>query len=749
MGSRPESSLDGGGTELVEAAPEIVCCEQADEAIRAVRQATKNGTPFAAAFIDVHLPPGGDGLAAARAIRGIDPALNIVIVTGKASPDPPRLARAVGPADKLLFLHKPFHPHEISHLTAACIARRELEAALRSDQARLELLVDRRTRELRITNERLKQDISRRRRVEAALKRSEERYALAAQGANDGLWDWDLVRGEVFYSARWCDILGLSDQTCHSIPATWFDLVHAEDRDALDREVQAHLAGTTRHFEHEHRLLHEDGSYRWVLSRGLASRLPDGTPTRFSGSLTDITKRKQAEAQLVYEARHDSLTGLSNRQRFLFRLDRALSNGRRYEGHGFAVIFLDLDRFKLVNDSLGHQAGDRLLRDVADRLRSCLRTTDTLARYGTEHTMARLGGDEFTILLEHLQAQGDALRVAERVRESLAAPFELDGHEVFTSASMGITFGPAGYQNPTQLLRDADIAMYRAKTAGGGGYAIFDEEMHQRVLDALVTETELRHAVARSEFRLVYQPIVALPERRIVSLEALLRWTSPSRGPIPPGKFIPIAEESGLIHPIGSWVLEKVSSQVAHWKERLPACPPIAINISSRQLQHRDFVQGVEATLNGARQHVKFEITESVFLDSNEITETNLDAMRAMGIELHLDDFGTGFSSLSYLHRLPFQVLKLDRSFSATMKRSQTQRALVRSIISLAHALDMRVVAEGIDRTEDIDLLESFGCDLAQGFVLSRPIEADAVERMLARSPCLLPKGGARAPRPP
>ncbi|MBI2072681.1 MAG: diguanylate cyclase, partial [Gemmatimonadetes bacterium] len=381
-------------------------------------------------------------------------------------------------------------------------------------------------------------DITQRKAAEAALRESEERYALAASGATDGIWDWDLRSGVAYFSSRWKGILGYGEDELGRVPDEWLKRIHADDLPRVKVELATHGEARTPHLESEHRLLHKDGTYRWVLVRGLAVRDQRGEAYRMAGSLTDISDRKKAEEQLIHDALHDPLSNLPNRAFFMTLLDRAIKRTRRRSEYLFAVLFVDLDRFKLVNDSLGHGVGDQLLAAISLRLKSCVRPGDVVAR---------LGGDEFTILLEDIRGVNDATRVAERIQAELKEPFIFDGREVFTSASIGIALSTAGHERPEYFLRDADTAMYRAKTRGKARYEMFDEAMHARAVAQLQLETDLRRALERAEFRVRYQPIVVLSSGQITGFEALVRWQHSERGLIAPGEFIPIAEETGLI----------------------------------------------------------------------------------------------------------------------------------------------------------------------------------------------------------
>ncbi|MGH9419790.1 MAG: putative bifunctional diguanylate cyclase/phosphodiesterase, partial [Thermoanaerobaculia bacterium] len=471
-----------------------------------------------------------------------------------------------------------------------------------------------------------------------ALRESEERYALSARGANDGLWVWDLGADTVYYSDRWKEMLGFSVNEIGDSPDEWFSRIHPDDAAMLRAGIDAHRHGATPSIEHEHRMLGKGGAYRWMLTRGVAVRDAAGNATRIAGSQTDITDRKLAIDRLTHDAFHDALTGLPNRALFMDRLGRLMERSRRHSGHQFAVLFLDLDRFKVVNDSLGHALGDLLLIAVAERLLTALRATDTVAR---------LGGDEFTILLE-IDNLADAVRTAERIQDELHVPFRVGEHEIFTTASIGIALSVTGYERPHDVLRDADIAMYRAKSRGRGIHEVFDKTMHDRAVKLLSFETELRRSIERDELRVHYQPIVSLVSSKVMGFEALLRW---QRGNelVTADEIVPIAEETGLILPIGRWVLREALRQLAEWQQRYPDNESLHmhVNLSAKQFLQPNLVEQIgtalaESEVEAWRLHL--EVTESVVIDSAEAAAELLEQLRSTGVGISLDDFGTGYS---------------------------------------------------------------------------------------------------------
>ncbi|WP_207090307.1 EAL domain-containing protein [Phormidium pseudopriestleyi] len=725
---------------------------------------------------------------------------------------------------------------------------------------------------------------------ERALCESEERYALAVAGANDGLWDWNLITNRVYFSPRWKSLLGyqvengekISEHNSVCFPEEWFSRVHPDDIDPLKQAIADHLAGVTPHFKSEHRILDVQGQYRWMLSRGLAVRDREGNPYRMAGSQTDISDRKATEeanirlaafpkynpnpvlacdfqGEIVYvnpttervleelrlglvtgflprnhrelvvnslkrgksgwqverfvqdrlfywlyhpihslnivhihvmditdrqkaqdtlrhEALHDSLTGLPNRAFFLNRLTSALSRAKVQLDYQFAVIFLDLDRFKVVNDSLGHFIGDCLLVALAKRLQNSVGSGDILARFG---------GDEFTILVEHIPDIETAITLAEKIQTELISPFNLKGYEVFTSASIGIAPSKLGYDRPEDLLRDADIAMYRAKARGKARYEVFDSQMLENAIAQLNLENDLRRSILKNgeltlqahapqffpkkitestphlvipdplsleektdsqpnlepaDFLLHYQPIVALDTGLISGFEALVRWQHPERGLVFPGEFIPVAEETGLILPLGEWVLREACLQMQQWHEQFKTPEPlsISVNLSGQQLGQLDLLARIDRILEETHldpSSLKLEITESVLMENAALAAELLEQLRSRNIHLCIDDFGTGYSSLSHLAQFPINTLKIDKSFVMGMDGDNESSEIVRAIATLAHNLGMYVTAEGVEKEEHLVQLWSLHCDYGQGYFFSRGLDRVAAQKLLEQSP--------------
>jgi diguanylate cyclase (GGDEF)-like protein/PAS domain S-box-containing protein len=564
--------------------------------------------------------------------------------------------------------------------------------------------------------------------LSTALRESEDRYARAARGSNDGLWDWDLVKSEIYYSPRWKEMLGYRDGEIGQRPDEWLCRVHPDDFPRLQAAVAAHCRRETPQLDCEHRMHCKDGTYRWMLSRGLAVWNESGEATRVAGSQTDITAAKVA----------DPLTGLPNRLLFMDRLERRVELSKRRPGREFAALLLGVDRFKNVNDSLGHTAGDLLLKALAARLRDGLRAADTVARLQEDCGVARLAGDEFAVLLDEIRHGGDAVSVAERIGAAMRAPFLLDGHEVFVTASIGIAGSANGYEHAEDLMRDAETALHCAKVAGRARFEIFDVDMRRRAIDRLQVETDLRRALERGELRLHYQPIVDLRTGAIAGFEALVRWQHPLRGLIPPAEFIPVAEETGLIVPAGHWILEQACRDAQLWLETAPGAALLAgggaltlhLNFSPVQLAELGAIDEIERILRrswpGSRGFgLSFEITESTMMQNSDSIATLLARLGDLHIGLDIDDFGTGYSSLSQLQHLPVQTLKIDRAFVSRIGLDADSLEIIRTIVALAHNLGMDIIAEGVETPQQLAQLKALDCEYAQGYYFGKPTDRE------------------------
>ena len=557
-----------------------------------------------------------------------------------------------------------------------------------------------------------------------AARQSEERYALAAAGSNDGLWDWDVRADTLYCSERWKLMIGVSPSDSVCTIGEWVNLADEEDRPKLQEALEAHLTGERSHFEIEYRVRHVDGNVRWVHCRGIAVRDESGRAIRLAGSQTDISEQRRIRDSLAQAAQHDPLTDLPNRTLFRELVQRAISQTTRVGTPGYAVLFIDLDGFKLINDTHGHVAGDRFLNAIAKRLHSHLRPGDVLAR---------LGGDEFGVLAHNVETE-DVCTIAERLQGALAEPFLVNGQRTRGAASIGIVVGNAQSRSVDALLRDADIAMYRAKAAGRGRYELFDPDMHTDALKQLTFETELRRAIERNHLTVFYQPIVQLPSSRICGLEALVRWERTDGRMMAPSEFIAVAEETGLIVPLTYQVLGQACHQVAAWQQMFGRPLDLSVNISSKLFSRPEFIDKVEEAIRESGLlpgTLRLEIPESVLIDHSDVVGHQFNRLRGLQVALHLDNFGTGYASLSYLQRYPVDALKLDKSFVARMGTPGND-GVGGAIVKLARELGMGLIAEGVETLTHVEQLQKLDCPHAQGYLFSRPLTASDMAPLLA-----------------
>ncbi|MDR3577555.1 MAG: EAL domain-containing protein [Anaerolineaceae bacterium] len=559
--------------------------------------------------------------------------------------------------------------------------------------------------------------------MEQKLRESEERYALAARATNGGIWDWNLISGEVYYAPRWKTLLGLPEDQIINLPQQWLERVHPEDIERLNLAIADHLKGLTPTLECEYRIMHQDGGYRWVICRGLALFNAQRKPYRIAGSHSDISTQKQIEEQLIHRALHDELTSLPNRALFIDRLKMVLENTRRIQEKSAAVLFLDIDHFKVINDSLGHISGDALLNAFAYRLKQCLRPGDTVARFG---------GDEFAILVDGISTDEEATQIADRICRELRKPFSIEEHEVFNTASIGIVFVTSHYHSVDDLLRDVDTAMYYAKNNGRSRFEVFNMSMHENSINRLQQEGEIRRALKNSEFILHYQPIYKVDTLELVGFEALIRWQHPVRGLLLPAEFIKVAEETGLIVPIGEWVLREACSQAQIWQNAFNTPLKMSVNLSAVQFTDKDLINLVRNVLSESKfdpHLLELELTETVAMQNIEKTLETLKEFQQMGVSISIDDFGSGYSSLDHIRYLPTNTLKIDRSFIKDIKIDDS--AIVEAIITMAHQLHLKVVAEGIETESQLSILTHINCDQVQGFFLGKGVAPDVVESLV------------------
>jgi diguanylate cyclase (GGDEF)-like protein/PAS domain S-box-containing protein len=583
-------------------------------------------------------------------------------------------------------------------------------------------------------------DLTRQVRTELALQQSEDRHRIVAEYTH-GMECWISPSGEMIYVSPSCErITGYPREHFLADRNGLENLVHPDDVEAWRQFHSQSLDDESL----DYRIRHKNGSQRWVNEVKRDVMGGNGGSLGVRISLRDITDRKKMELQLRHLALHDPLTGLANRTLCLDRIRQAVERSRRRKPHSFSIIFLDLDRFKVLNDSLGHAFGDQVLIAVSELLRGSIRSLDTVSRFG---------GDEFVILLEELSSPREAIQAVQRIREVLRQPFSLEGHEVQLTASMGLTLGMQGAESPEDLLRNANVAMHQAKKAGRNRFKAFTQAMLDRASNLLVLETDLRGAIAKGEFFLVYQPIVRLDGTAALhGFEALIRWNHPQKGLISPGEFIPVAEESGLIVDIGLMVLREASKTLQAWRESTPLATDLvmSVNLSPRQFSDTTLVEAVKTVLAETGlppKALKLEITESAIMDNAASAADKLRKLKALGMALSIDDFGTGYSSMSSLQQFPMDTLKIDLSFVQRMEAGPEGLEIVKAIISLAHSLQLQVIAEGVERETQRDLLRGLACEFAQGYLYARPLPAQqAWEYLIAHAP--QPAARQTRPRP-
>jgi diguanylate cyclase (GGDEF)-like protein/PAS domain S-box-containing protein len=571
-------------------------------------------------------------------------------------------------------------------------------------------------------------DITARKKAEAELRENEERWKLALESTGDGVWDWHIQTGAEYFSKRHQEMFGYEENELPNLVGEFDKLIHPDDLAQAQRDRQAHFDGLTSTYSNERRVRCKDGSWKWVLSRGMVvSRDDQGKPLRMIGTHTDISERKRSESLIWQQANFDALTGLPNRRMLRDRLEQDILKGRR-DGTQLALLFIDLDHFKEVNDTLGHDFGDRLLIEAAHRIRECVREADTVAR---------MGGDEFTVLVAELSDTHQLERVLQTILHSLSKAFQLGQEQVFVSASIGITMYPQDATEVESLFKNADQALYAAKGAGRNRFSFFTRALQETAQHRVRLASDLRSALSHGQLSVHYQPIVELASGAIHKAEALLRWQHPMRGFVSPAEFIPIAESTGLIVDIGEWVFQQAARQVQRWRTLHAANFQISVNRSPVQFHSSTdqtppwSMQLLAMGLPGDALAV--EITEGLLLDASaNITEQLLE-LNDCGIQVSLDDFGTGYSSLSYLQRYDIDYLKIDQSFVRHLIPASTDLALCKAIIVMAHELGMKVVAEGVETEAQRDLLAAAGCDYAQGYLFARPMPAAEFETYLAR----------------
>lgn len=672
-------------------------CRQAEEAIAIIEKSIRDARPFAIAFLDVRMPPGPDGVYAAERIRTLDSQVNIVFVTGYSDMPLEQIASRVPPADKLLYLQKPLQASELKQLAHALSGKWMAE------------------RHLQATRTRLQQILSSTPAVVYTCTLSRERSVT-------------------FVSDNIIEQFGYDPAAVLADPNFWLDRVHNEDLPRVFRELKR--LQEVGEIALEYRFLHAGGSYRWICDRVKLVLDGSGNAKELVGCWIDITEQRRAEETIRNLAYFDGLTGLPNRVLMRELLGRALAAAERHQ-RSLAVLFVDLDQFKRINDTLGHDMGDLLLQEVAKRLVSCIRRSDVIfsegevSLVGKEEAISRLGGDEFVLILSEISSSEDAANVARRISAALAQPIRLGHDEVVITASIGISVYPYDATSAETLLKHADAAMYHAKEQGRNSYRFFTEALNERTARRFTIESNLRRALERGEFVLFYQPRIDIRARRVVGMEALLRWRRPQEGLVLPGEFIPVAEENGLIVPIGDWVLQEACRQAAAWRNSGLTPLTISINMSAGQFKRGRLVERICSALQDTGllpEFLELELTESMLIDDSDLSTALLSKFKEIGVKISVDDFGTGYSSLSYLKRFALTALKVDRSLVRDLATDANDSAIVSAAVALAHSLRLRVVAEGVEHEVQAGILRAQGCDEAQGYLYSPPVDAEGFE---------------------
>jgi PAS domain S-box-containing protein len=699
-----ETELFGGNdVEGDRVSYDLCCCRQAKEAIAIVEKSIRDARPFAIAFLDVRMPPGPDGVYAAERIRKLDPQVNIVFVTGYSDTPLEHITSRVPPSDKLLYLQKPLQSSELKQLAHALSGKWMAERHLQATRARLQQILS-----------------------------STPAVVYTCTPCRD--------RAATFVSDNIIEQFGYTPAAFLAEPDFWLGRVHSEDLPHVFRDLKR--LQESGEIALEYRFRHADGSFRWISDRVKLMLDDSGTPKEMVGCWIDVTEQRRAEETIRTLAYFDGLTGLPNRALMRELLGRALAAAERHQ-RSLAVLFVDLDQFKRINDTLGHDMGDLLLQEVAKRLVSCIRRSDAifsegevggLPEAGAEQAISRLGGDEFVLILSEIGSSEDAANVARRIAAALAQPIRLGHDEVLITASIGISVYPYDATSAETLLKHADVAMYHAKEQGRNSYRFFTEALNERTARRFTIESNLRRALERGEFVLFYQPRIDIRAQRVVGMEALLRWRRPQEGLVLPGEFIPVAEENGLIVPIGEWVLQEACRQAANWYKAGLAPLVLSVNMSAGQFKRGRLVERICSALQDTglpAEFLELELTESMLIEDTDLSTTLLARLKEIGVKISVDDFGTGYSSLSYLKRFALTALKVDRSLVRDLATDANDSAIVSAAIALAHSLRLRVVAEGVEDDVQAGILKAQGCDEAQGYLFSPPLEAEGFEHWL------------------
>jgi diguanylate cyclase (GGDEF)-like protein/PAS domain S-box-containing protein len=568
--------------------------------------------------------------------------------------------------------------------------------------------------------------------LESELVTLRDRFALAARGAFEGMWEWEVTPGKFYYSQRWCELLGLDRADVGEAIEDWLGRVHANDVSGLSADLNGHVNGRLPVFQNEHRIRTADGEYRWVLARGIAERDENGQATRVSGSLIDVTAYRQRETDVREQSRHDAVTDLPRQQVFLERLARAVEVRRSYSDYGFAVLMVQVDRFALIRDSFGQDGADEVLSLASERVQSCVTQDEVICRYGE---------DRFAVLIENIEDPSEGTTVADKVHRTFETPLEVREQKLYVTVSIGMTSSARDYGTVDELITDVSAAADHARESrkqGAARHQIYNTSMRIEALTLLQLEIAMREAIEREEFQLHYQPVVAVATGKLVGFEALMRWLSPTRGRVSPGEFIPVAENTGLIVPIGRWAVQEAARQLKAWEDEfgLNGALAININVSGRQVQDAELQAVVADAIQQAGippRCIKLELTESVLMENAEFAIEFIQRLRTTGCQLYVDDFGTGYSSLSYLHRFPVDGLKIDKSFVDELDGTEQSGVMIKTILEMAGNLGLDVVAEGIETEEQVAQLSGLRCPHGQGYHWAAPLPTDgARERIIA-----------------